>query len=184
MMELLQANWPILLVALLIGIAIAYLLFVAMRRTSVDADRTDVLDEGAAPAARNQALIDAEPAATPMAAQPDTPPVPTAVTPPAPVAAPLGGAIAPVMAAATEPAVAADDLTRIKGVGPKLRDMLATHDVTRLDQIAAWTDADIARIDPQLGRFQGRIERDNWVEQAKLLTAGDDAAYEGKFGKQ
>ncbi len=177
MMELLEANWPVLLVALLIGIAVAYLLFVAMRRTSVDADRTDVLDEGAAPAARNQALIDAEPAATSMA--------PQSAVPPAPVAAPLGGAIAPVVAAATEPAsVAADDLTRIKGVGPRLRDMLATHDVTRLDQIAAWTDADIARIDSQLGRFQGRIERDNWVEQAKLLTAGDDAAYEGKFGKQ
>ena len=39
------------------------------------------------------------------------------------------------------------------------------------------------RIDDQLGRFKGRIRRDDWVEQAKLLSGGDTAAYEARFGK-
>ncbi|NCP10415.1 MAG: hypothetical protein GW859_00415, partial [Sphingomonadales bacterium] len=54
--------------------------------------------------------------------------------------------------------------------------------VTRYDQIAAWDAADIDRIDAQLGAFQGRIRRDDWVEQARLLAAGDTAGFEAKFG--
>ena len=61
--------------------------------------------------------------------------------------------------------------------------MLHGLGVTRFSQIAAWTDEDIARIDASLGTFAGRITRDNWVEQAKLLAAGDTAGFEGKFGK-
>ena len=55
--------------------------------------------------------------------------------------------------------------------------------VTSLAQIAAWSEADVDRIDGQLGRFQGRIRRDNWIEQARLLSGGDTAAYEAQFGK-
>ncbi|OZA92144.1 MAG: hypothetical protein B7X57_08855, partial [Erythrobacter sp. 34-65-8] len=118
----------------------------------------DVLDEGADPATRNQALIDSA-----AAARADTPvPIPQAI----PVAAAAG-----------------DDLTRIKGVGPKLRDVLVSLGVTRFDQIAGWSDEDIDRIDARLGRFEGRIRRDNWVEQAKLLAAGDTAGYENRFGR-
>jgi predicted flap endonuclease-1-like 5' DNA nuclease len=61
--------------------------------------------------------------------------------------------------------------------------MLHGLGVTRYAQIAAWTDEDIARIDPQLGAFSGRIRRDNWVEQAKYLAAGDAVGFEGRFGK-
>ena len=49
MIELIEANWPLFLIALLIGIAVAWFIFVANRRTSVATDRKDVLDEGAAP---------------------------------------------------------------------------------------------------------------------------------------
>ena len=55
--------------------------------------------------------------------------------------------------------------------------------MTSFAQIAAWSEADIDRIDDQLGRFKGRIRRDNWIEQARLLTSGDTAAYEAQFGK-
>ena len=55
--------------------------------------------------------------------------------------------------------------------------------VTRLDLIAAWDDAEIDRIDARLGRFQGRIRRDDWPAQARLLAAGDTAGYEAKFGR-
>ena len=78
---------------------------------------------------------------------------------------------------------ATDDLTRIKGLGPKLRTLLNGLGVTSFAQIAAWSEADIAEIDGKLGAFAGRPTRDNWVEQAKLLAAGDTAAYEEKFGK-
>jgi predicted flap endonuclease-1-like 5' DNA nuclease len=55
--------------------------------------------------------------------------------------------------------------------------------ITRFEQIAAWSEADIARIDPQLGAFQGRIVRDNWVEQAGYLSSGDVSGFESRFGK-
>lgn len=119
-------------------------------------DYKDVLSDGVGPAQRNTALIDAAPAA--------------AVDVPASTAEPA-------------PAPEGDDLTRIKGLGPKLARLLADLGVTRFDQIAAWTEADLAAIDPKLGAFAGRPARDAWVEQAKLLVAGDVAAYEAKFGK-
>lgn len=75
-----------------------------------------------------------------------------------------------------------DDLKRIKGLGPKLATLLASLGVTRFDQIAAWTDTDIAEVDRFLGTFQGRIVRDNWVEQAGYLARGDDAGFAARFG--
>ena len=85
-------------------------------------------------------------------------------------------------ATAAPAAATADDLTRIKGLGPKLAATLSDLGIVRFDQIAAWSEADIDRIDAQLGRFQGRIRRDSWVEQAALLAAGDVDAFEQKFG--
>lgn len=75
-----------------------------------------------------------------------------------------------------------DDLTRMKGLGPKLRDRLAALGVTRFDQIAAWDDAAIDRIDAELGTFTGRIRRDDWVDQARFLAADDVAGYQARFG--
>lgn len=75
-----------------------------------------------------------------------------------------------------------DDLTRMKGLGPRLRDRLTELGVTRFEQIAGWDDTEIDRIDAQLGRFQGRIRRDDWVEQARFLAADDRAGYEDRFG--
>lgn len=91
----------------------------------------------------------------------------------------------PVAAPKPAPATsgAADDLRLMKGVGPKLATLLGTLGVTRFDQIAGWSAADIETIDAQLGTFKGRIERDNWVEQASLLAKGDTAGFEAKFGK-
>ena len=60
---MIQANWVIFVIALLIGLVIAWWLFAAASKPKVRSHRPDVLDEGAAPAQRNQALIDSEPAA-------------------------------------------------------------------------------------------------------------------------
>jgi predicted flap endonuclease-1-like 5' DNA nuclease len=170
MAELVQDNWPFLVLALLVGLFVAWWVFVASRRTRVEITRTD---EDGAPAKRNQALIDAPPAAS-FAEMP--PPAPDGLA---------GVAEAVQVAADLVPIVAAagDDLTRIKGLGPKLVDQLRALGVTSFAQIAAWDEAEIDRVDAQLGRFQGRIRRDDWPAQARLLAAEDTAAYEAKFGK-
>lgn len=184
MMELVQENWLLFVIALLIGIAVAYWVFVVTRRTSVATDKADALDEGAAPAARNQALIDAPPASavTPATAPIVPPGLAGAGTAAAAIVSeqPTEAARVPAQAAADE---TGDDLSRIKGVGPKLKALLISLGVTRFSQIAAWSEEDISRVDAQLGKFEGRIRRDDWVEQARLLSGGDMAGYEEKFGK-
>jgi len=60
------------------------------------------------------------------------------------------------------------DLKQISGIGPKLVEVLNGLGVTSPAQIAAWSEADIARFDAELG-LNGRIARDDWVGQAKAL---------------
>lgn len=109
----------------------------------------------------------AAPPPEPVAAPPESSPPPTPAVTPAP-AANVAGALA---------------LTRIKGLGPKVAAMLAERGITRVDQLAALSPDDASALDLQLGAFTGRMERDRWIEQAKLLAAGDTAAYEAEFGK-
>ncbi len=85
--------------------------------------------------------------------------------------------------AAVTPEAGEDDLLRMKGVGPKLKALLHELGITRFAQIAAWTDTDIAAIDARLGNFKGRPIRDQWVDQAKYLAAGDIAGFEAQYGK-
>lgn len=173
MATFIQENW--LLVGIMLVVLALLLLWVmlATRKTSVDL--APPADDG--PAKRNQALIDSAPAASIIA-----PTIPPAV--PMALGA-VGEAVAwhASPAPVTGNAAVADDLTRIKGVGPKLVEQLHALGVTELSQIAAWDESDIDRIDAQLGRFQGRIRRDNWIEQAGLLAGGDTAGYEDRFGK-
>ena len=63
-----------------------------------------------------------------------------------------------------------DDLTRIKGIGPVLKEKLNKFGITTFQQIAEFDDADIDRINEVLD-FPGRIEREKWVEQAKALIS-------------
>ena len=194
MIDLSNPNLLIFAGALVFGLLLVWYLF---GRASTPRERSykpDVLDEGAVPAARNQALIDAPPAAKiepPVVAPPAPEPMPVAAPEPV-VAAPPPPAPAPVAAPAPEPvaapepvtaSAAADDLSRIKGLGPKLQALLPTLGITTFAQIAAMTEADLAELDTKLGAFAGRPAKDNWVEQAKFLAAGDTAGFEGKFGK-
>ncbi|MEL6586296.1 MAG: 50S ribosomal protein L21 [Pseudomonadota bacterium] len=64
----------------------------------------------------------------------------------------------------------ADDLKKISGVGPKLEGLLHDNGVFHFDQIAAWGADEIAYMDDKLS-FKGRIERDNWIEQATGFAA-------------
>nr|WP_319391571.1 50S ribosomal protein L21 [uncultured Cohaesibacter sp.] len=63
-----------------------------------------------------------------------------------------------------------DDLKKISGVGPVLEGKLNALGITSFAQIAAFTADDIAKIDDALN-FKGRIERDNWLEQAAAFAA-------------
>lgn len=66
---------------------------------------------------------------------------------------------------------AADDLKRIRGIGVLIEKKLNALGVSSYDQIANWTSEDIERVSRALD-FRGRIERENWVEQARILSAG------------
>jgi branched-chain amino acid transport system ATP-binding protein len=76
------------------------------------------------------------------------------------------------VAAVSVPAVtdqAGDDLQLINGIGPAIERQLRAHGVTRFEQIANWSGADVERIDELLS-FRGRVVRENWVGQAKKLA--------------
>lgn len=175
-MQFLVDNWLIALLALVAAIAVGWYIFHASRRTRITGARRDVLDEGAAPASRNQALIDAAPASAKRVPLPPLTP------------AGMAGVSEAVEAAVEHDQIVAaemasgDDLSRLKGVGPRLVALLGELGVTSFAQIAAWSEADIDRIDARLGRFEGRIRRDNWVEQAKFLATGDEAGFAARFG--
>ncbi|WJS83612.1 hypothetical protein [Paracoccus sp. TOH] len=74
-------------------------------------------------------------------------------------------------------AATADDLRRIKGIGPKISDWLQEHGVTRYAQIAAWDRDAAAGFAQRMGRMGSRIEADDWVGQARLLAAGGETAH-------
>lgn len=68
----------------------------------------------------------------------------------------------------------ADDLKRIKGIGPKLEKLCNSMGFFHFDQIATWTADELAWVNSNLEGFGGRATRDEWVAQAKLLAAGED----------
>jgi len=71
----------------------------------------------------------------------------------------------------------ADDLKLIKGVGPKLEGVLNDIGIYHFDQVAAWTAEHVAWADQNLVGFKGRVSRDNWVDQAKKLAAGQETEF-------
>ena len=70
----------------------------------------------------------------------------------------------------------ADDLKLISGVGPKLEQTLNELGFWHFDQIAKWTETEIAWVDARL-KFKGRIERDDWMAQAEVLAAGGETEF-------
>lgn len=162
----LQQNWIVALVVAIVAIAILWWLLARRRAKEVaPIEPTARVAEPAKPLEPAKPdIVAAEPARF-------KPVEPAAPPPPPPSAAPASAA-----------AVSADNLQLLKGVGPKLAALLSGLGITRFQQIADWTDTDIAAIDAQLGNFQGRIARDNLVDQASYLARGDKAGFEAKYG--
>ncbi|NNE89278.1 MAG: NADH-quinone oxidoreductase subunit NuoE [Silicimonas sp.] len=67
---------------------------------------------------------------------------------------------------------APDDLKKIKGVGPKLEKLLHSLGFFHFDQVAVWSEDEIAWVDDNLEGFKGRVTRDEWVAQARELAEG------------
>lgn len=83
-----------------------------------------------------------------------------------------------------QPAVAAgiDDLKRIRGIGVLIEKKLNSLGVSSYEQVANWTGADIDRVS-QILDFKGRIERENWVEQSRILASGGQTEFSRRVDK-
>lgn len=77
----------------------------------------------------------------------------------------------------------ADDLKLIRGVGPKLEQMLNAMGLYHFDQIAAWSETELAWVDANLEGFKGRASRDNWIGQAKKLAGGEETEFSARAKK-
>ncbi|SRR4029453_12791303 len=154
MAELFNAYWPVILVALLIGLIVGYLLFRPRQRVR---------------------LTDSAPLRPHMALHRDE----TLLSHEAEVTAKH------VLAGDRRETAAgpADDLERLKGVGPRLAAMLNAHGLTRFEQVAHLSESELERLDHDLGPFRGRLQRDRVIEQADYLARGDVDGFEQRFGK-
>jgi len=77
----------------------------------------------------------------------------------------------------------ADDLQRLKGLGPKCVARLHELGVTRFDQLATMSERELALLDERMGPFRGRLAKDRVKEQADYLARGDVDGFEERFGK-
>lgn len=140
----------------------------------------------AAAAAAARAIAAADAAAAVKAAEPEPEPEPeperAAIAEPAfvPEAEPVvdvPAAPEPLVApVAAEPALPSEDLKRIRGIERELEERLNALGVRRFSDIASWSAGDVTRISQTLGLL-GRIEQENWIEQAQILARGADTDY-------
>ena len=115
-----------------------------------------------------------EQAAKPVA-KPVGGPVPSAV----PAAAATTASTPATLPAAASPATTSDDLTRISGIDEAIAEKLHKLGVTRFSHIAGWYKSDVASTSRSLG-LDGRVEQENWIEQAQILASGGETYYSGR----
>ena len=168
MTALAQYELPILIVAILVGLIVA---FWAFRRRGPSAGAVDAPRRAAPP--------------PPPHARRDGPEGNGLGDEYAAAAENVAGEILGVDAhpTITSPSGPPDNLQMLKGVGPKLVAQLNAAGITRFDQLARLNENEVAMLDERLGAFKGRIARDRMVEQACYLERGDTDGFEAKFGK-
>lgn len=76
----------------------------------------------------------------------------------------------------------ADNLKRIRGIGQVNENRLNELGIYHYDQIASWTEAETRWVGDYLD-FPGRVEREDWVGQAKILASGSDTAFSMRVDK-
>jgi predicted flap endonuclease-1-like 5' DNA nuclease len=188
MSELLNAYWPMILVAVAIGLIVGLVVF-RRPKQRVTLSKTEV------PVRPHMAAVSEEravPSPTQLAASPaardDSDGGGEGEDVGDEMAAAASDVIgqfvgAPVHSSLSGSHGVPDDLQRMKGVGPKLAGLLQGRGLSRFEQIAALTPEEVTAIDAELGAFKGRLTRDRVVEQAGFLASGDQAGYEAAFGK-
>lgn len=77
----------------------------------------------------------------------------------------------------------ADDLKQIKGVGAKLETLMNTMGFYHFDQISNWRAKEVKWMDENLEGFKGRVTRDEWVKQAKVLARGGTTEFSKRVKK-
>lgn len=130
-----------------------------------------------APKAAPAPIAAATTVASPRVTPPPPPPLPVAK----PVAAKPKAATAKKRVSKPKPA-SKDDLKRIKGIGPQNEARLNAIGYTAFSQLAAWSKKEQADIGERLA-FPGRIEREDWVKQAKVLAKGQDTTFSKRVDK-
>ena len=131
-----------------------------------------------------QTAVSPEPAVEPTAANEPGPAAEKETTPPASSGSldmDKAGDGPPTLSAAR--GGSADDLKRIKGVGPKLEASLNALGFYHFDQIAAWSDSDVDWADDKFGGTLRRVRRDEWVAQARILAEGGNTDFSKKVDK-
>ncbi|MEO1091121.1 MAG: helix-hairpin-helix domain-containing protein [Pseudomonadota bacterium] len=116
-------------------------------------------------AAKSASAAAPKPAKAPAPAKVAAP----AAAPTPPKAPPVKEAKPAVKLVPTPVAAVPDDLTVIKGIGPKFAATLAEHGITTYAKLAQLSAREIEDLEEKLG-FSGRFARENWVEQAKALA--------------
>ncbi|WP_294320415.1 hypothetical protein [uncultured Sphingomonas sp.] len=187
----------VLAVLTIIGIAYGMKLARARRQGVRELEEAGHLERGDAPAREVPAAVESAPPATPTPApiervaapsparvEPVVTPAPAAPVEPAaePIVAPVPVAVTTPPAPAA-PAAGTTDLTRLKGLGPKVAAMLIEQGVPDIATLATLDAARADAVAAQLGMFAPRMTKDRWVEQARFLAAGDVAGFEATFGK-
>jgi len=163
MVELLRDNLPLVLIALLIALVVAFLVFRPRQRVRLTdsaplrphmtrarrSETKDLASEAAAAASDVTGEFIGAPVHRHLSGRADT----------------------------------ADDILQWKGVGPRLAELLHARGFTRFEQLAHLTPEEVDLLDQQLGPFAGRIKRDRIVAQAAYLARGDVDGFEEHFGK-
>lgn len=193
MVWLVTHMWLLLLLAWLLGLLTGW--WIWSRREQQDQEGE--VHRAEATTVSTPQSVAAMPAADPTPEpeqEPERPPVRVAAEPPAATAPTPPERVAPVALTdtpndGTKPKLydsptegPADDLKRISGIGPKYEKLLNSIGVWYYDQIASWNDDEINWLDQRL-EFPGRIRRDNWQEQARVLGAGGTTEFAGRYEK-
>ena len=76
----------------------------------------------------------------------------------------------------------ADDLKRIRGIGKQNEGRLHALGIWHFDQIAAWVADEVEWVGSYLA-FPGRIDREQWVSQAKMLAAGQETEFSKRVAR-
>ncbi|MGI9394269.1 MAG: NADH:ubiquinone oxidoreductase [Boseongicola sp.] len=178
-----------LIAGLLVGFLLPYVICKGNEEVvgsqSVSSDTSPAPPQSAPQSAASSESLDENSVATKPEPTPEPDPTPapesTPMAPPEP--ADTGGSSnGPALLSSARGGVA-DDLKRIKGVGPKLESSLNAAGIYHFDQIAAWNDSDVDWADERFGGSLKRVRRDEWVSQARVLADGGDTDFSKRVDK-